>query len=348
MPPKGKHLPFSSDPQPPAPYGDLTELEQIFARAMPGMRFEMAALLGKRTPRLTRKESAETQRKLHRFLHTARPYLLGLYALNEPADRDRCTYALLEGLFREHLRAGGKKVPQNRDAFDFLRELAGVHAASPKAAWATAPPYSLGKGKLYEFCDFLQVSVNPLLVERLLENWARSKDARKAVQFAIAWQTLIRQFRLVSPKRLTMKLATQLSNEYRTSASFVEQRIRLLVFLDQTAKGNMKQWEDWEKTTLFQLVESAAASLTLNWIPPFIDRHVRNALAHGQPEINLDLDECRFHDQKATVVWKFDEFFANTKRLTLTARVLLEFEAIRSHVQAQGLVEALWKPFASG
>lgn len=144
-----------------------------------------------------------------------------------------------------------------------------------------------------------------------------------------------------------MKLASQLSNEYRTCGSFVEQRLQLHVYLDQTAKGNMKQWPDWEKTNLFQLLEAAAASLTLNWIPPFINRHVRNPLAHGQPEINVDLGECRFHDQKATVVWKFDEFFANTKRLTLTARVLLEFEAIRSHVQAQGFAEALWKRFGS-
>jgi hypothetical protein len=40
---------------PPARYGDLSELEQIFAKTLPGMRFEMASLFGKRTPHLTRK-----------------------------------------------------------------------------------------------------------------------------------------------------------------------------------------------------------------------------------------------------------------------------------------------------
>lgn len=339
-------MPFSSELHPPAPYGDLAELEQIFAKAVPGVRFEMAGLLGKRTPPLTRKESAQIQRKLHHFLNTARPYLLGLNALTEPANRDRCTYALLEGLFREQLKAGGRRVPADRDVFDSLLQLASAHAASPKTVWANSPPYSLGKAKLYEFCVFLQVSANPLVIEHFLEDWGHSRDVRKAVQFGISWPTLIRQFRLLPPRRLTMKLAAQLSNECRTCSSFVEQRLRLLVSLEETAKGNIKKWQDWENMNLFQLLEAATASLTLNWIPPFIDRHVRNALAHGQPEINLDRGECRFHDKKTTVTWRFDDFFKKTKQLTLEARVLLEFEAIRGHVQAQALVEALWKRFA--
>jgi hypothetical protein len=97
---------------PPARYGDLRELEQIFATTLPSMRFEMASLFGKRTPHLTRRESTRTRVKLSRFLLAVRPYLLGLYALKEVGDRDRCTYALLEGLIREQLKAGGKKVPQ--------------------------------------------------------------------------------------------------------------------------------------------------------------------------------------------------------------------------------------------
>src|SRR6267142_1634092 len=70
------HLP---ELHPPARYGDLRELEQIFAKALPDMRFEVASLFGKRTPRLTRRESTRTRVKLSRFLHAVRPYLLGLY-----------------------------------------------------------------------------------------------------------------------------------------------------------------------------------------------------------------------------------------------------------------------------
>ena len=73
-----------------------------------------------------------------------------------------------------------------------------------------------------------------------------------------------------------------------------------------------------------------------------INRNVRNALAHGQPEINLDLQECRFHDRTATVIWKIHEFFENARELTLSARALAEFESILGLVQIQVLVTTLW------
>jgi hypothetical protein len=76
---------------------------------------------------------------------------LGLYALKEAGDRDRCTYALLEGLIREQLKAGGKKVPQGGDAFESLLKFAAEIAASPKTTWANSPPYSVGKKRLYDF-----------------------------------------------------------------------------------------------------------------------------------------------------------------------------------------------------
>lgn len=114
------------------------------------------------------------------------------------------------------------------------------------------------------------------------------------------------------------------------------------------AKGNAGKWPDWEESNLFLLLESAAASPALDWIPPLADRRVRNALAHGQPHIVLDLDECRFHDRKIKVTWEFDDFFQYTKYLTLTARVLSEFEVVLGHVQAHTLVEQTWSRFASG
>src|SRR5260370_32385597 len=53
------------------------------------MRFEVASLFGRRTPRLTRRESTRTRVKLSRFLHAVRPYLLGLYAGDDPTVADR-------------------------------------------------------------------------------------------------------------------------------------------------------------------------------------------------------------------------------------------------------------------
>jgi hypothetical protein len=123
----------------------------------------------------------------------------------------------------------------------------------------------------------------------------------------------------------------------------MEERLRLLVWLDKIVKGEYEPWTDQQGQTLFQLLEAATASSRLACIPPLIDRHVRNALAHGQPELIPDSSECRFHDQNKTVTWKMNEFFDKTKQLTLGTCALTELEAIMHMVQTQSLVATLWQ-----
>jgi hypothetical protein len=253
----------------------------------------------------------------------------------------------LEGLLREQLRAGGKKIPSKKDSFEFLLRSAERVVISPRQRWAKSAPYSASKQAMYELAVYVHERLNPLAVEELMGAWARSKDARKLIQFGVQWGTVTRQFRFASPKRLTIRLANQLAEEYRTSSSFLEQRLRLFVFLDHIACGGKKSWTDWEKTSLFKLLKEAEASPRLNWIPPLLERHVRNALAHGQPEINLDAQECRFHDREVTVAWKMPEFFEKTRTLTLAARALFEFESILSLVQVRFLVGRLWGGLAA-
>jgi len=332
---------------PPPRFGDLNQLEQIFATSLPQLATQMAGLFGKRTPHLKKKEVLRQSVKLHRFLVAVRPYLLGLRALKGETDKEQCVYALLEGLLREQFKAGSKRPPENKDSFEYLLSCAERLASSPKRAWAKSPPYSTTKHTMYEFAGFIYQRMNPLAVEEIMGDWARSKDARKFAQSLVHWPALIRQFRLIPPKRLTVRLAHQLASEYRACSSLLEQRLRLLVSLDQAAAGGTKKWTDWERTTLFELLKEAEASPRLNWIPSLIDRHVRNALAHGEPEINLDHQECRFHDRNVTVAWKIDQGFEETRRLTLAVRALMEFESILQVVQARVLVTALWGNLAS-
>jgi hypothetical protein len=126
---------------PPPSYGDLGELEKIFASSFPEMITQMSGLLGKRTPRLKKKDVARQKAKLRKFLVTSRAYLLGLRALSGEPDRAKCVYALLEGLLREQLRAGGKGIPAGKDSFEFLLMATERAASSPNQAWAKLAAY---------------------------------------------------------------------------------------------------------------------------------------------------------------------------------------------------------------
>jgi hypothetical protein len=200
---------------------------------------------------------------------------------------------------------------------------------------------------MHKLALFLYRQVNPLALEEILSDWARSNDARKFLQTTVHWPHLTKQFRLNRPKRLTVKTAHQLASEYRTSSSLLEQRLRLLVSLDHATAATTKKWADWQKTTLFELLGQAEASPRLNWIPPYVERHVRNALAHGEPEINLDRQECRFHDRNVSVAWDINQFFEKTRQLTLVVRALMEFESILQLVQTRTLVATLWGGLAA-
>jgi len=332
---------------PPPRFGDLGQLEEILWANLPQIATYMAGLFGTRTPHLKKKEVSRQSAKLHRFLIAARPYLLGLWALKSASDRQQCVYALMEGLLREQFRAGGRKIPLNEDSFAYLLASVEQIARGPNRAWAKSPPYSSAREAMYKFALFIYQQVNPLAVEEILNDWAMSNDARKFLQTTIHWPHLARQFRLKRPKRLTVKTVHQLATEYRTCSSLLEQRLRLLVSLDHAAAGTTKKWAEWQKAMLFELLAQAEASPRLNWIPPYVERHVRNALAHGEPELNLDRQECRFHDRNVTVAWEINQFFENTRQLTLVVRALLEFDSVLKLVQTRTLVSALWGGLAA-
>jgi hypothetical protein len=329
--------------KPPPPYGDLRELEATFAAIIPVLTPQLASLLGKRTPKSNQKETRALKKKLRRFLLASRPYLLGLQALKPGPDQHKCSYALLEGLLKEHFRALGKRVSDNQDAFQVLLRQTERTVRSPKTIANRFPAYSATRKAVYELLFSLYRRVDPLEISRKLEEWYASKSCKKYLHSCLIWPTLIRKSRQSKPARLTLRLANQLSEEYRMGCSFMEDRLRLLVWLDEIAQGSGRPWIEQESRKLFQLLEAATISGKLTWVPPLLDRHVRNALAHGQPELNLDAAECLFHDRTVTVTWSMNEFFEKTKQLTLATRALMELESIMQMLQTQSLVTTLWQ-----
>lgn len=329
--------------KPPPRYGDVTELEAAFATLIPVLTPQLASLLGKRTPASSQKKTEALKRKLRKFLLASRPYLLGLYALRQGPDQAKCFYALLEGLAKEQLRALGKRVSDDQDAFQLLLRQAERTVRSPKTMASRFPIYSGAKRAVYELLLSLFQRLNPLEINRKLDEWYASKSCKKYLHFCLIWPTLIGKSRHSKPARLTLRLVGQLSEEYRVGCSLMEDRLRLLVWLDEIAQGTGRPWSQEERRNLFQLLEAATISTKLTWAAPLIDRHVRNALAHGQAEVNLDTNECRFHDRTRTVTWGISEFFDKTKQLTLATRALMELEPIMQMLQTRSLVITLWR-----
>jgi hypothetical protein len=328
--------------KPPPRYGDLKELEAALPILIPMLMPQLAALAGKRTPKLTQRETKQFNGKLRKFLLAARPYLLGLETLKQGPDREKCSYALFEGLIKEQFRAFGTKIRDDQDGLEFLLKQAEQAVRSPKAL-VTKPAYSEAKRAVYEFVLSVCQHVPPQEINRRLEEWYASKSCKKYIHSCVIWPTLIGKSRQLSPVRLTLKLADQLSEEYRMGCSLMEERLTLLIWLDEIAQGSAKPWIKQEVRSLFDLLQAAAASSKLSWVNALINRSVRNALAHGQPELNFDTTECTFHDRSSTVTWKMNEFFERTKQLTLATRALMELQAIIQLVQTQQFAATLWQ-----
>ena len=291
---------------------------------------------------MSKRDRLRLSRRLHRFLLVARPYLLGLGAIGGQLDRAQCTYALLEGLLREQYKAAGKRIPENKDAFAYHLDLTtGVRRS--KSQLAKSHVYAATREFLIEFAGRVMKQVPWPELDCHLTSWSKSSDGLKFAQFIGHWKTLHRQFVKQHPERITTKQVLALAREYSASASFFEQRARLLVYLSRYLENKPMQWPDLEKQTLKSLLDYMEAHSELRSTGRIVNRHVRNALAHGLPEIVPNKSEVRFCDRGITVTWKLGEFFENTRQLTITVLALAEFESHLQMQQTRQLVGTLWR-----
>lgn len=328
--------------RPPPKYGDTKELGKALSAAVPTLMSSLAEMFGKRTPRLTRKDHKTLKSKIDKIMKNSRPYALALTALQPGPEQRKALYALHEEWLKTNLRASGARISDDQDAFEWLLRYMERKAQPPKGM-AKFPAYAGAKKAIYEMVLSICQHVNGTEIDRRFKEWYASQSWKKSVQSRVIWPTLVRKWRHSQPARLTPKLVAELSEEYKAGASILEERLRFLVWLDEMSQGVTTPWVEQEKRNLYRLLEAAKTSSTLSWLPPLIDRHVRNALAHGVPGMNLDKDECRFHDSTHTVTWKTAEFFEKTKQLTLVTRALMELEGIIQLVQLQIMVGRWWQ-----
>ena len=88
-------------------------------------------------------------------------------------------HAVLEGLLKEHFRALGKRLSDNRDAFQVLLKQTERAVRSPKTVASRLPAYSGTKKAVFELLLSLYQDLNPLEISRKLEEWYASKSCKK-------------------------------------------------------------------------------------------------------------------------------------------------------------------------
>lgn len=328
--------------KPPESYADLSEFEALFAQQLDRVALYITSLFGRRKRRLTKADKRDFRRRLHKFLEQAKPYLLGLGVLDGSLDRERAQYALLEGLLKLQMRAARVKVGPREDAFRAQIRLAARGAKPPRLSWMRQPCYSHTRATLWNFVLSLYAQKNPRDVQGLFARWVESDDAKRHVHVSRQLFTVLRRFRATPPLRVTDRLITDLSEGYRICSAFFEQRLRLFLWWGASSSGATEPWSNWKKQSLKSLLEIGAKHPTLNSLVPAVNRSVRNALAHGGPEVDVNTGKCVFSDGDVAVTWTFREFYERTQCLALVTLAMSQFESLFQLAQSQALAFTLW------
>lgn len=331
--------------KPPDPYADLSEIEALFAQQLDRMALSITSLFGRRKPRLTKTLKRDFRRRMHRFLEQAKPYLLGLGALDGSLDRERAQYALLEGLLQLQMRAARLRVGSGEDAFEAQIRLAARAAKPPRSSWTRHPCYLQTRATLWSFLVSMYARMNPRDIQGLFDRWVETNDAKRHVHVTRQLLTVLRRFRPEPPLKLTDRLITDLSEGYRICSAVFEQRLRLFLWWGTAGMGATQPWSHWKKQDLKGLLEIGAKDPMLNSLVFAINRNVRNALAHGGPEVDVNTGNCEFPDRDKVVTWTFREFYERTLCLALVILAMLQFEPLFQLAQSRALAFALWSRF---
>lgn len=334
------------DLRPPAPYARTDELEAHFAAFLPDFLVQLGELFARRTPKVSKRQQGRIARTLKRHIRDVRPYLLALGALSGQLDVSQSRYALLEGLLRAQMNAGRTRLPYKEDAFAALLRLTKRLARPNRRVLASFPEYAEVRRSLLEFAAYLVRTATPRLLEGALTEWGRSADLKKYGQFVAQWATLVRQFRIDAPRRITSKIVLELGNEYRVCSGFFEQRLRLLDYLRRIADKKSVTWAEMQKVPLGNLLELAAQRAELAVVAAKMDRNLRNALAHGTPQLLPDSQNLVFHDRDKAVTLNLQPLFSKTRGLTVTTIALIEFESLMQFETVLRRVSILWRGLA--
>ncbi len=210
----------------------------------------------------------------------------------------------------------------------------------PRSSWARQQSYMEARTHLWNFLMEVYSRLPLATVCAARETWPVDEHQRYVHSLRL-FIVAAGRFRARPTKRISDSAAVALQNEYQRAASLFELQLRHLTALLRAAPGSVKPWSYWQKQGLNNLIEMASQDNTLREIVSFIDRHVRNALAHGPPVIERGTGRCEFRDRDVRVTWSWEEYFRNTRALTCAVLACSACESFCQLIEIQFWVRAL-------
>jgi len=160
----------------------------------------------------------------------------------------------------------------------------------------------------------------------VLDHWYASEECKTIIRYAAQYEARAVRFLFERPARYTQRIVVRLCEQYAYHAGLLQQQLRLLLALNHSATGGQRLHSDIAEKNLDSLLGSPKTIQAVKDLAQSLDRHIRNALAHGVPAIDLDRRRCVFKDKDKTVDLCFDELFDQTMRLTVTTLCLLSID----------------------
>lgn len=337
----------SKAPKPPPPIFPASEAAEKMTEVLPLMLGEIAPLFGKRAPRVSRKKSAAMRRGLRRYFAAIRPYAIAMEALKPSPNRLRFQYALLEGQQRELLRAFRRPIGDAEDSFAVTMQVLEKQLALPRDALGRDPAYRRTRRAVTKWANRVATGARQDAVRQLRSEWSGSTDARAFVRLTRRWIQLAEKLPERTPKRVTEVFVERLAKFYFDGAAGMERCLRLMVALVAAANGQGRSWPEWRKVRLAQLPETVKTAPELARIARLVDRHVRNALAHGLPEFDAAQGRCRFYDGEHEVAWTAVEFLQRTRSLVHGLGAMLQSDNMASLAHLRVFTRGWWTMLAA-
>jgi hypothetical protein len=329
--------------QPPPVLTELEDLRKLAPNFQQILLQEiMPLLIGRPFPRMPRREHERLNRKLERLMQSAAPYLLGIAACTGELSAPRACYALLEGLMRTLLRTGGVRVLPSEDSFQTLFRLRN-QISDGCGPWTKTQAYLAAHSNVDLLIHYFINSAHGAALHNVQKEWFASDDVRELLQFGGQYSFHARRFRYSRPLRFTTRAIIQLADEYRLHASFLDQRLRLLIALNLAAEGRPESIANIRTKNLTSRLEARGIRDEVRLLAAALDRRVRNGLAHRIPDVDWNKKTCLFRDQDRVVELPMAEFFDVTKKLSITSLVLFQFEDLLCEARLRERVHQMWQ-----
>lgn len=301
--------------------------------AMPEAMHRLGSLFGFDPRRIPKAAYGKVAGRVRRYFEAIEPMLQRAQYHEAAGLEFTPTYDEFERMVGAGLRAAGKRLAKGVSPVEWLAKAIRKQTNPYSAVVRRHPDYKLAHNAVAGFAGHAFDALGPDF-DAMLNEWSGTSELRKLMAMARGWDSGTLDFPEPKPRRFTERLVERVARTYATLSAFWETRLRFFLWIARAIEGDRVPPERMMGMKLAQILEKVERNPHLNPLASYVNRHVRNALAHGRPDWDRVKRVCVFHDIKCTVEWTCGEFWDQTTRLLYATPALAVLEPM---VQARML-----------